>query len=141
MATVKQRAAVKKVLNGSTITRAMSEVGYAATTAGTTGKLTRSKGWAELVEKHISDEALAKVHKEGLGATTYFNKIVDRDSKGAPVYEMTEIADFGVRHKYLESGYKLKGRYSEQQNNRSLIVIIAGQSGERYGIHTSSEPR
>ena len=141
MATPKHKIAFKEVVKGSTLTAAMKKAGYSESAVKRTNKLTETKGWAELVEDFISDKALAKVHKEGLSATTYFNEITGRDSKGAPEYNLKKIPDFGIRHKYMESGYKLKGRYSEQQNNRSLIVIIAGQSGERYGIHTSSEPR
>lgn len=139
MATVKQKIAIKKVLNGAPINKSMQEAGYSLSTSKTTGKLTRSKGWAELTEKYISDTSLAKVHKEGLSATMYFNEIIDRDSKGAPVYALKQVPDFSVRHKYLESGYKVKGKYAESSSSKTLVVIIAGQSAERYGVHTAQD--
>ena len=148
MVTVKQKLAVKKVLKGTPIKTSMLEVGYAPSTAKTTGKLTRSKGWLELVEKHISDKALAKVHEEGLKAVTYFTEGL---GKGETV--LVEKPDYSVRHKYLESGYKLKGRYPkdpqpeggttnnfvqininpphgsiEHQSNRETIPSMAGSS-------------
>ncbi len=138
MATVKQKIAVKKVLNGSPIGKAMREAGYAVSTSTAGGKLTNSKGWAELVEEFISDKALAKVHKEGLHSTTYFNEIVGRDSKGAPEYHLKQVPDFAVRHKYLESGYKLKGRYSsDSQGNKVLIINITEAAAKKYAINAS----
>lgn len=139
MATIKQKLAFKKVVNGSTITQAMKDVKYAPSTAARTNKLTATKGWAELTEEFISDRALAKVHKEGLASTTYFNEIVDRDSKGAPVYALKQVPDFNVRHKYLESGYKLKGRYSKEgEGTKVLIINITEAAAKKYAINASS---
>ncbi len=137
MATVKQKVAFKEVVNGSTLTAAMKKAKYSPKSAKRTNKLTATKGWGELVEDFISDKKLAKVHGEGLSATTYFNEIVGRDSKGAPEYNLKQIPDFSVRHKYLESGYKLKGRYAERTGDRTLVVIIAGQSSQRYGVNAT----
>lgn len=49
----------------------------------------------------IPDELLQKVHIEGLKAS---DKIGD-----------IEIPDYGVRHKYLDSAYKLKGAYAAEK--------------------------
>jgi hypothetical protein len=135
MATVKQKLAARKVLKGTPIKRAMREAGYASTTATTTGKLTRSKGWHELTDKYISEEALMKVHKEGLSATRIVNEEVE--------------PDYAVRHKYLETGYKVRGRirndlpannvtnvlnvFSEEQLKRVATRVFNGES-------TSEEP-
>src|SRR5581483_3498277 len=107
--------------------KAMKEAGYSKVSATKPKKLTASKGWAELMELHLSESRLARVHGEGLNATSPFNKIVGRDSKGAPEYEMVKVPDFSTRHKYLESGYKLRGRYAGSgEVNRTLIVFVAG---------------
>lgn len=108
MATVKQKLAIRKVLKGTTLKRAMKEAGYKTSTTLTTGKLTRSKGWALLMDRYISDKALAKVHKEGLAATTFYTEGI---GKGETV--LVEKPDYSVRHKYLESGYKIKGKLKE----------------------------
>ena len=101
MATVKQKLAFRKVLKGSTLTKAMTDVGYAPTTASTTGKLTNTLGWKELTDKYISEKALMKVHREGLQAT-----FTDKYNEDAP--------DYSTRHKYLETGYKIRGRITPE---------------------------
>lgn len=132
MATVKQRLAFKKVLKGVPVMQAMREVGYSPSTAATSTKLTGSDAWHELMDKHISDAALAKVHKEGLRATSV---------RFTPEGELIRVEDYATRHKYLESGYKIKGRMENPtEANKTLIVIIAGQSANRYGVSTAQEP-
>lgn len=49
------------------------------------------------IAEQIPDEDLIRVHKEGLEAT---------NDKGT---------DFAVRHKYLDSAYKLKGSYAAEK--------------------------
>ena len=68
--------------------------------------------WQALMEKHIPDSLLAKVHKEGLAAT--------RGSKNP-------TPDYTARHKYLDSGYKLKKRYD---NTLKLTHEYAGVDDE-----------
>jgi len=100
---IKQRKTFQKVLEGKPITTAMRESGYAPTT--TTKQLQETQGWKALLEKHLPDESLTKVHKQGLNATK------DNGEK-----------DYSVIHKYLETGYKIKGKMNNtgitnQQNN------------------------
>lgn len=123
MPTFKQKVAFKRVLNGSTITKAMTEANYAPTTASTTGKLTRTKGWQKLMEKYLPDKLLAKKHLEGLEAT-----FTDKFN--------TEAIDYHARHKYLDSAYKLKRKYPSEGEggDKNLIVIISGESAKRYNI-------
>ena len=102
MATFKQKRAFKEVLNGSTITKAMKVAGYADTTASTTGKLTNTIGWNELMNEYLPDKLLAKKHLEGLEAT-----------KGGE----SEEPDYAVRHKYLDSAYKVKGNYAPEKKD------------------------
>lgn len=82
------------------ITKAMEEVGYSPSTASATGKLTNSDGWRELLEKHIPDKKLAKVLDEGLEADRSFGE--------------NTYPDYAVRHKYLETGLKLKNRFPKE---------------------------
>lgn len=130
MATVRQKVAFKEVVNGSTLTKAMKTANYSPETVKRTNKLTRTKGWAELVDDFISDKELLRVHKEGLAATRMSNSLTSPDEI---------LPDYLVRHKYLDSGYKIKGRYQDKDvSNKALIVIIAGQAANRYGV--SQEP-
>lgn len=60
------------------------------------------------LEEALPDELLAKIHLEGLFATRSVF-----DVKGELV---AEDADFSVRHKYLDSAYKLKGKYAAEKH-------------------------
>lgn len=132
MATIRQKLAVKKVLKGTPIKHAMVEAGYAASTADTTGKLTRSKGFKELIDKYISEDKLAKVHSEGLKATRHQPATEWQD-------EREDIPDYATRFRYLETGYKLRGRLIEKEQTGNVnILIIAPETQSRYAI--SPEP-
>lgn len=142
MATMKQKKAFKEVLNGSTISGAMIKAGYSETTASTTGKLTNTKGWEELMDKHFPDKLLAKKHHEGLNATTKKPQLIDRDDKGRPIYEYIPEEDYATRFRYLDSAYKLKKKYPEESlgGNKTLIIMVSGETAERYGIQTTPNP-
>jgi hypothetical protein len=141
MASVKQKKAFKQVLSGTKITKAMVSAGYSVSTSRSTGKLTNSKGWQELMEQHLPDSLLAKKHKEGLNATSKTPQISGRDNKGAPEYEYVDEPDFSTRHKYLDTAYKLKGRYSSSEGgNKTLVLIVTGESANRYGATINASP-
>lgn len=126
MTTVKQKLAFKKILQGKSISQSMREVGYAESTARRTDHLTRSDGWKELMEKSLSDKSLLKVHKEGLESMSV---------RFTPEGEQIEVADYATRHKYLESGYKIKGRMKEPEGeNKTLIINIVAETAKRYDI-------
>lgn len=113
---MKQKKALEiMVENGGNITKAMIEAGYSENTANTPQKLTESNGWKELVDKFIPDKKLAKVLDEGLGAgkTIYKNNV----STGE-VEEVGYEPDYAVRHKYLETGLKLKGHYVPEDSDK-----------------------
>lgn len=97
MPTIKQEKAVKALSEniGKPIGQAMRESGYSESTSKTPKRLTESDGWKELMDKNIPDKSLAKVHKEGLKA----------NKDGVP--------DHAIRHKYLETGYKIKGKLKD----------------------------
>lgn len=102
MATIKVREAFKKVVKGSSLTSAMKDVGYSVETSKRTNKLTNTKGWKELLDKSISDKKLIKVLDEGLSAGKMVNEELE--------------ADYAVRHKYLETGLKLKSRFPKEDS-------------------------
>ena len=127
MATIKQKKAFKAVVNGSTLTEGMKLAKYAPTTVARTNKLTRTKGWLELMEKHLPDSLLAKKHREGLDATTKKPHLIDRDDKGRPVYEYVPEDDFAVRHRYLETAYKIKHKISDEPLGEGKKMVVAIQ--------------
>lgn len=104
MPTIKQQLAFQRVLKGESISKAMKEVGFSSKTK--TDVLTRTKGWQELVDRHLPDEELVKVHSEGLKATT---------RNGEP--------DYSTRHKFLETAYKLKQRFTHLQGDLANVNI------------------
>lgn len=99
MATIKQKTAIKKVLefNGN-VSKAMKAAGYPATTASNPQQLTRSKAWKELVEEKLDDDLLLQKHKEALEATKWNDFTGERE------------ADHTTRLKGVELGYKIKRR-------------------------------
>lgn len=125
MATLKQKKAIKRVVeNGGNVSRAMIESGYSKNTAKTPQKLTESKAWLELIEKELPDSKLAKVHKEGLAATHKQPRIVDRDKRGAPIYDYVSEPDFNARHKYLETAYKIKGKTLDIEKDKPIFMPL-----------------
>ncbi len=126
-----QKRAVEEVLKGSTITEAMSKAGYAPSTASTTGKLTNSDGWKELMELYLPDDLIAKKHKELLEAT---------DKDGIPEYNAIRAG--------VDMGYKLKGKYAPDKVvtvNLEMTVSeedlsLAEQLIEHRRSKTSSTP-
>lgn len=109
---MKQKQAFEKVVKGSSITKAMKDVGYAKTTSTRTNKLTNSDGWKKLLEKHIPDSKLAKVLNEGLQAG---KKIFKNNNETREIEEVGYDIDFAVRHKYLETGLKLKSKFPNEK--------------------------
>lgn len=107
MATKKQRDTFREVLNGTSIKKAMIKAKYAVSTSKSTGKVTRTKGWQELLLKYLPDEELLKVHKEGLSAG---KKIFKNNNESGEIELVGEEPDYAVRHKYLDTGYKVKGK-------------------------------
>lgn len=137
MATIKQKRAYQEVVKGSSLAAAMRKVGYSKTTARRTNKLTRTKGWQELIDKYISEEDLMKVHKEGLKATKHQGvggMVLNVEAKEFGHTEI-EVPDYAVRHKYLETGYKVRGRLKDNNNNNggttNILNIIAPEQAER----------
>lgn len=70
-------------------------------------RLLRKDKIKEAILEELPDDLLLQVHREGLFATReYFN------AKGE---NMGDIADFSVRHKYLDTAYKLRGDYAPEK--------------------------
>lgn len=108
MPTIKQEQAFNNVVeNGGNVSKAMRDAGYSDNTAHTPEKLTTSKGWLELVEEKLPDSLLAQKHLEGLNAT---NK---------------DGIDYAVRHRYLDTAYKIKGKVVDKLDVEITKKIIS----------------
>lgn len=149
MATVKQKEAIKNVVeNGGIISKAMLDAGYSPNTAKTPQKLTESKAWEELMKKFISDEDLAKAHKQLLDATRIEHMVFPLKITDEEIKELLEEVNCKVRkiqhgdtanhcwfwakdNNALKNGldlaYKLKGKYApEKKDLTSLGERIQG---------------
>lgn len=104
--TLKQLKAHKEMVeNGRTASAAMRAAGYSAAMASHPERLTRSQGFMMLMDKiGLTDEKLSRKLDEGLEAT----KAVVMGGKSEESFVDIQ-PDYAVRHKYLETGLRLKG--------------------------------
>jgi hypothetical protein len=120
---VKQRNVFKKVMNeGKSVTVAMREEKYAEATIENPKNVTESKGWQQLMEQYLPDEELAKVHQEGLKAVRIHSSMTEPDRIEN---------DYAVRHKYLDTAYKLKGAYAPEKSVNLNVELKANLSEEK----------
>lgn len=88
-------------------------------------KVTRSKGWQELMEKNFPDSVLAKRHRELLDKR---DKIVVKEYEDGKVVG-EEVIDKGPETqavtKALDMAYQLKGKYAPAKVQSTVVGIIA----------------
>jgi len=111
VATAKQIKAAERILENigkdkpEPIGKILQEVGYSKNTSETPTLVTESQGFIELLEKAgVTDDKLAKVLDEGLNAT----KAVVMGKESSESFVDVQ-PDYAIRHKYLETGLKIKG--------------------------------
>jgi hypothetical protein len=135
MATIRQRKAFKEVVRGSTIKDAMIKAKYSLTTANRTNKLTRTKGWQELLDKNLSDEKITAIHNKLLNKRESF--IVSDGAKEGSHVEFTEQPHSDAA-KAIDMAYKLKKKYeSEAINNNIVIVNVSSEGASKYALNPS----
>ena len=114
MATERQKQAIDNMVeNGGIASKAMIDAGYSENTAKTPSKLTESKAFREIFESAISDNDLAKRHKQFLNES--------EDSIGI---------------KALDLAYKLKGSYAADKTDITTGGDKIGNSPELEMIAT-----
>jgi phage terminase small subunit len=67
------------------------------------------------VAEALTDELLLQVHLEGLKASSEI-----RDENGEVLLEKP---DYAVRHKYLDSAYKIKGTYAPEKHASVVLNV------------------
>jgi len=127
MTTTRAKLAVKNIGKYRTEEQALLSANYSPSYAKS-GLIKKTKGWNELMDKNLNDALLLKKHLEGLEATRINNSHTEPDK---------EIPDYQTRHKYLDSAYKLKGRYidEEEDNTRPIIINMPLQVNQRFDIN------
>lgn len=124
MATEKQkRAAMHLMENDGNVSDAMRKAGYSDASVKNSHRLTRQKGFIEVLERAgVTEDKLAEVLSGGLDAKTEKGK-----------------ADHAVRHRYLETGLKARRLITNDNNQQQvnpIAVILAKfgiESGEDIG--------
>lgn len=114
MPTQKQKKVIEEIVeSGGNIAMgtAMIQAGYSPATAKTPQKLTESKGWLELLEEYIPDDKLNKVLQEGLEANRVISSMNTGKQATGETADFIEVPDHAIRHKFLETGLKLKDKF------------------------------
>lgn len=121
MATLKQKLAVKEIIvNHSKPKEAMKKAGYAqGSIDNPTANLTQTKGFKELLaQMGVTDEKLAQVLNEGLEANK--TVVMGKDSNESFVDIQP---DHPTRHKFLETGLRLRGYAKDEAPNFNINFI------------------
>lgn len=123
--TRKQKLAFENLLeNHGNVSQAMLKAGYKPNTAKTPKNLTETEGFKILAAQFLPDNLLLKVHLEGLGATRVISAVnTDKEATGA-TSDFIEVPDHAVRHKYLETGYKIKGHLKTEAPGLNFLQQI-----------------
>jgi hypothetical protein len=112
--TIKEKKFVKEYIKTGNATEAAARVYDVASrdTARNIGTQNVAKlSFPELMDKMgITDEKLNLVLEEGLAATRSISAIAGTEANGGTV-DFVDVPDFMVRHKYLETGLKLKDKF------------------------------
>lgn len=127
MSTLRQELAAKEIVaNGGNVTKAMLAVGYSVATAETPGKLTKSRGFNELIEKYLPERHLLAKHRTFLDS----KRIIKTFRKG-DLQETIEETDPNAV-KALDMAYKLRGKYKGDVTNNVLVINVSEQASGRY---------
>lgn len=121
------------------VSRAIKESGvYSRHVANKPDLVTNTNGWRELMEKHFPDKKLSALHQKLLNKQEAI--VVSDGSQSGSHIEWTKQPHTDAL-KALDVAYKLKGKYprDEDGGNKTLVVIVAGQSANRYDV-TASQP-
>jgi hypothetical protein len=137
--TIKQQRAFKNIMeNGGNVTAGMREAGYAESTINNPGNLTKSRTWEQLMDEFLPDSKLMDVNKEGLDAVRTISATVIIRSNDPTVknkqatsrdVDFIDVPDFAIRHKYLETALKIKGKLIEKVKNEH-----SGVDGEPISV-------
>ena len=136
MPTIRHRKALRNIGNSRTEAEALVKANYSPSYARS-GQIKKTKGWQVLLDKSLPDSKLMKRHQELLDK---------RDTQVIVVGEEKVKIDLGPETNAVKSGldmaYKLKNRYPNEKGdngNKTLILIVSGESASRYGVHPNTD--
>ncbi len=77
----------------------------------------------DAIEEALSDELLAKVHREGLEAQKVISANITYGDADEKTNDFIEVPDHATRAKFLDMGYKVRGRYAPDKHISVNIEI------------------
>jgi len=83
----------------------MEAADYRPNTAKNPKNLTESKGWEELLEKHLPDVKITEAHREALEATKIHTSHTEPD---------IVVPDHQTRLRAVDLAYKIKDKYPKE---------------------------
>jgi len=107
--------------NGGMMGQAIKDAGYSQTVVKSPTKLTKGKGWQKLIEQKVKDSKLIKVLNEGLDAG---KRVFKNNNETGEIEDMGIEADYATRHKYLDTGLKIKGYYPKEGNTTAIQINV-----------------
>lgn len=131
---LKHKKILEKIGKGKTLTQAAQEVGYAETTA-TSGAITKTKSWKQMLDHYLPESKLLAVHDQQLNSYKLQSMLFQKQIDDEVIYELIEsinsvlkkiveiptgkvvfyiTADNQSRNKALEMGLKLHKKLTDK---------------------------
>ncbi len=131
MATLRQKLTASKIgETGGNLSKAMRLAGYSPTTD--VSHLTESKGWQELMDKHLPDNKIVKKIEEGMEATKIHSSHTEPDRL---------VPDYQTQHRFTETALKIKGRLKDNpvgEDAVNMVVFNIYENSSTNGLDKSA---
>jgi len=123
----RQKELVKYVSEnvGLSMEQAMKDLNYSPSYARS-GRIKKTLSWKSLMRKYLPDKKLVKVVNDGLGANRVISAMNPNKQATGATTDFIEVPDHAVRHKFVETALKMKGRLVER--------VDATTNGKDIGI-------
>lgn len=141
--TPKQAKAAKLILENTgsdqprTLGSILKEAGYSEQTAKTPGQVIDSDGFQGILERAgVTDDILAETLNDGLRAVTFVKteKVTGVGKTRIKTEDVVLVPDINTRHKYLETGLRLKGHGKQVGDFSINFNNYAKQQRESYDL-------
>jgi len=113
---------------GISMSQAMKDLGYSESYSNSPNKIKKTKGWKSLMRKYLPDRKLCKVVKQGLDANRIISAMNTGKQASGATSDFIEVPDHAVRHKFVETALKMKGKLIEKTdlttNGKDLETVL-----------------
>jgi len=113
---------------GISMSQAMKDLGYSESYSNSPDKIKKTKGWKSLMRKYLPDRKLCKVVKQGLDANRIISAMNTGKQASGATSDFIEVPDHAVRHKFVETALKMKGKLIEKTdlttNGKDLETVL-----------------